>query len=399
MSDPERDPPATPRRRTTTSFFSVVDEDGTPRVPAGLVAAALSLLVAVLIGVVLYQLGPILRPLAIASMLCYLILPVHRGLVGVNVPPIASYVVIALGVIVLMTVLSRAIWVNVSAFAARSDGYTARLGELAGTIDDYLSWLDPSTSRHGANDGSLSSPVGVDERGEGLMGFVRRELASRRISSVATALFGTFFGFLSTGFIILIYLMFVLAEADLVRRRVHLVFPERAGRVLDVLGAINRGIAAYIRVKTLVSAVIGVATTVILWAFGVDLAFVWGVLAFLLNFIPFVGSIVAGILPTGLSLLQFDSVWYSALVGVSLLAAQTAVAYVVEPRLAGRRLDMSPLVILLALAFWTWLWGIIGAVLAIPLAVVMKIVFENIEQTRPIAALMANGSVKPHANG
>lgn len=393
MSDPDRDPDVTPRGRRTTSLFSVVDEDGSPRVPVGLVAAALGLLVAVLIGVVLYQLGPILRPLAIASILCYLILPVHRALVRVNVPSVASYVVISLGVIVLMTVLSRVVWVNVTAFAAGSDHYGVRLTALAGTIDDWLTSLDPLTDEtEGAAPGRLST--GAPDRGPrlGLMTLVQRELQSRRVSSVVSALFGTFFGFLSTGFIILIYLMFLIAEADLVRRRVHAVFPDRAGRVLDVLGAINRNIATYIRVKTLVSAVVGVLTAGILWAFGVDFAFVWGLLAFLLNFIPFVGSIVAGVLPTLLSLVQFGSWWVTALVGVSLLGAQSIVAYGIEPRLAGRRLDLSPLVILLALAFWSWLWGIVGAVLAVPMAVVMKIVFENIEQTRPAAAMMANAA-------
>ena len=128
----------------------------------------------------------------------------------------------------------------------------------------------------------------------------------------------------------------------------------------------------------------------ILFAFGVDYAVVWGLIAFLFNYIPYLGSFVATVLPVLLSLVQFENQGLTLAILVLLLVMQNAIGYLIEPRLAGKRLDLSPLVIILSLAFWGSLWGIVGMILAVPLVVTIKSILEQTAPTQPLARMLSN---------
>jgi predicted PurR-regulated permease PerM len=128
----------------------------------------------------------------------------------------------------------------------------------------------------------------------------------------------------------------------------------------------------------------------ILWGFGVSFPGMWGVLAFVGNFIPYVGSLVALVFPVLLAILELEP-WQALLVLVLLVLVQFVTNNFVEPRLTAHAVDLSPLVVLVALAFWGLCWGAVGMVLAVPLTVMLKIVCENVALTRPLARLMAEG--------
>jgi predicted PurR-regulated permease PerM len=117
----------------------------------------------------------------------------------------------------------------------------------------------------------------------------------------------------------------------------------------------------------------------------------WGVLAFVGNFIPYVGSLIALVLPVLLAFLELEPLWQPLAVLALLLLVQFVTNNFVEPRLTARAVDLSPLVVLVALAFWGLCWGAVGMVLAVPLTVMLKIIWENIALTRPLARLMAEG--------
>ncbi|MFV1980293.1 MAG: AI-2E family transporter, partial [Rhodothermia bacterium] len=137
------------------------------------------------------------------------------------------------------------------------------------------------------------------------------------------------------------------------------------------------------------SLVTGILTTVICLIIGVDFAFLWGFLAFLLNFIPTFGSIIATIFPVLIAFLQFGSIFMTLLVLVLLMGTQFTMGNVVEPRLMGARLNLSPLAILFSIILWAWLWGPWGMVMAVPITVSMKIVFENVTNLKPLSVLMS----------
>jgi predicted PurR-regulated permease PerM len=213
-----------------------------------------------------------------------------------------------------------------------------------------------------------------------------------RVRNVLRAAVGNFLEFLAATFVVLIYLIFLLAERVSLPGRLARAFgKERAQEILAVVESINRAVHDYISLKTFVSALQGLLSFAVLAAFGVEFAVMWGVLIFLFNFIPYLGSLVAVSLPILLSFLQYaEEPWKPLLITLLLLLVQRVVDNYVEPRLTGHRLGLSPLLVLLALAFWAWLWGVVGMILAVPLTVIGKIILENIRETRPLATLISN---------
>ena len=123
--------------------------------------------------------------------------------------------------------------------------------------------------------------------------------------------------------------------------------------------------------------------------FGVKFSFLWAVLTFLCNFIPYVGSVVAYSLPVAFAFLQFDIGYRPVTVAVLVLLCHVLTAAVVEPTVIGRAVGLSPLVILAALSMWGLVWGLPGMFLAVPLTVMLKLVFENLDATRPLARLLS----------
>src|SRR5207244_9688571 len=105
---------------------------------------------------------------------------------------------------------------------------------------------------------------------------------------------------------------------------------------------------------------------------------------------PYVGSLVAVALPILLSFLQFDEAWKPIVIAILLIGIQQMIGNWIEPRMAGQRLDVSPFLIVVSLAFWWFVCGIIGAILAVPLLVIVKIILDNIPETKPIATLISN---------
>ena len=189
-----------------------------------------------------------------------------------------------------------------------------------------------------------------------------------------------------------IYLLFVLLGAAHLPARIQSGFePARAEQLLTVLARINVAIASYLRAKVLASLVLAVPATLILWAFDVRSALFWGVLTFLLNYIPYLGSAIAWTGPTVLAFLDLEPGWKPIAVAALLGADHALSANLIEPKLTGRAVDLSPVVILLALAFWGLCWGLMGMLLAVPLTVVLRIILDNLPATRPMARLMGEG--------
>src|SRR5262249_43445594 len=156
-----------------------------------------------------------------------------------------------------------------------------------------------------------------------------------------------------------------------------------------VVNSINEAVIQYLSVKVKVNLIVAVPATVLMMLFRVEGAMLWGVVTFFARFIPYLGAIVAYVLPVASAALQFESAGSTAVFAVVLLALHIVGEYFIEPVMTGKAVGLSPLVVLLALAFWDLAWGIVGMILAVPLTMIIKIALARLETTRPMARLLA----------
>jgi AI-2 transport protein TqsA len=194
----------------------------------------------------------------------------------------------------------------------------------------------------------------------------------------------------STG-IIIVYLIFLLLEQRTFSNKIKAIIQDRQKQkdAFELIDKMRSDIRTYVAIKVLTSATTGVLSFLVLNMVGVDFASFWAVLIFLLNFIPTIGSIIATIFPSALTLVQFDTIGPFILTISILSAIQFAIGSLIEPKLMGNRLNLSPIVILLSLGLWGSIWGIPGMFLCVPITVIMMIVCSYFSGTRPIAVLLS----------
>ena len=195
-------------------------------------------------------------------------------------------------------------------------------------------------------------------------------------------------GLLSFSVVALIYVILGLMEVDAVARRLRRM---RNAGAAEVLLAGGSATASKFRRYMIVRSLMSVATGVLVWAFislyGLPLAREWGVIAFALNYIPFIGSLVSTVLPALFAIAQFDSWQSAALMFAALQLIQFLVGSYLEPLVAGSILSMSPFMVLFAVFFWTYLWGIAGAFIGVPIVIAVLTVCEQHPSSRWVAEL------------
>jgi predicted PurR-regulated permease PerM len=349
---------------------SAVDRKAAARFQKGLNWLAAGLIVLVATVYLLQTFAGVLQQLLVAVFLVYLVMPPYHWLVRRRVSPLLSGILILAGILIAFSALGVVIGNSVVELEARLPAYeeaVARLINKAAAQFPVLPADALAPWKHGP-------PLELDQ-----------------ITQLARAALRNLSNFLSRFFVVLVYLLFILAERAGLRQRMKVAFqPERAKQIHELVQRINASITQYLVVKTLMSLLGGVLTWVVLFAFGVDYAVMWGLIAFLFNYIPYLGSFIATVLPVLLSLVQFENPVLTLVILALLLIVQNAIGYLIEPRLAGKRLDLSPLAIILSLAFWGSLWGIVGMILAVPLVVTIKSILEQTAPTQPLARMLSN---------
>jgi predicted PurR-regulated permease PerM len=187
------------------------------------------------------------------------------------------------------------------------------------------------------------------------------------------------------------YLLFILLGAGRIMRRVRRAFPGGRGeQVVAVVEKIGVGMERFMRVKTVVSLGLGASSAAILYLFGLRGWLLWGILFFVLNYVTYIGSIAACVPPVLLAFLDLDRPVAS--VALAALVVLNRVVWVdfVETRLAGRHLHIDSILLLLWLAYWGWVWGVVGLVLVFPMVTSLKIILESVEATKGWAVLMSD---------
>lgn len=205
-------------------------------------------------------------------------------------------------------------------------------------------------------------------------------------------------GLLGDTFMIVIYALFIFLEESSFKKKLIKIFQGKQtsyDNMQSMLSKIEFSISNYLRLKTYVSLLTGVLSYIVLLLVGVDSAPFWAFLIFLLNYIPTIGSLIATIFPAIFSLIQFGEFTPFLMVLVAVGSVQVIVGNVIEPKLFGKSLNLSPLVTILSLAVWGKIWGVTGMILSVPITVIMIIIFSQFEKTKTIAIFLSeNGDLE-----
>lgn len=321
---------------------------------------------------VLGQLASVLRPLLLAVFVAYVLMPYYARLRNYLPGPLALTLLAGIAGALLV---GLALAVHSSLLGLRDDLPQLRgsAANLSATTLEFLNAQLPDRLKGFEAKGSIDDRAG--------------EWISTVTVVAVNAAAGGMLEMLTAG----LYVMFLLLEGRRFPDRVRAAYPEsQAENILHVAGRINSAIIAYMRAKVVSSLLLALPVWILLAACGVRFAFLWAVLTFLCNFIPYIGSVVAYSFPTAFAFLQFGPATNPVVVAAGLMLVHVLTSTLVEPLILGRAVGVSPLVILAALSVWGLLWGLPGMFLAVPLTVVIKIVFANIEVTRPLAKLLSD---------
>ena len=347
--------------------------------PQGLVSGLLGLIAAFFVGVTLLELRSVLVPFSVALLLSFIFQPIVLYLKARRIPIAVALVVVFVTLAAAATVVGYIVYSSAESLIDATERYLPRIDTVVADIEELLQ--------------QTAAALGLAEGRLDLNQVVDPSIITRMLQGGI----GEAFTFAGNTFLVLLFMLFILASSGELVVKVGKAYPPHiAERINAVTDNISQQVRQYLVAKTLVSLGTGLLIFLALWIIGVDYPVFWGFLAFLLNYIPNIGSFVAVILPFGFALLQFDTLTFPIIAALVMWLIQMVMGNVVDPRLMAFSLNLSPVLVIVSLIFWGWLWGVAGMILAVPLTATIKIFFENIDGLRPIAVLM--GSVNGASN-
>ena len=310
----------------------------------------------------------ILVPFLLASFIAIVAAPPMFWLRRKKVPDWLSLVIVILAALLCILAVSGLIGTSIRGFTEDLPGYEQRLKEVYGAI---LAWLEG---------------WGVDLSDTMLTEILDPGAAMRLVAAGLNNLGKV----LTNGFLILMTVIFMLIEASSLPGKLHRIFNGRQ-ETLNNFDHFVDNINRYLALKTIISLVTGILATVLLALLGVDYAILWGLLAFILNYVPNIGSIIAAIPPVLLASVQLG-LFKAAILAAGYVVLNITMGNVIEPRFMGKGLGLSTLVVFLSLLFWGWVLGPVGMLLSVPLTITAKIALDSREDTRWLSILL--GSAK-----
>ena len=305
----------------------------------------------------------IITPLFLALFITALCYGPFVWLKKKGLPESLALIAVILGTGILLTLFLGFIGASISAFAVKLPFYEERFSQYWSSINIWL-----------INTGLIDKDFGLE-----------KHISPASIMSLTGDVFRGVGNLLSNSVLILLVVIFMLIESTLIAKKMNVIKPESLARGDEIINKLIK----YTVTKTLTSLATGICVAISLWIIGVDFPILWGVLAFLLNFIPNIGSTIAAIPAVMLSLVQLGLP--SAIVTtVAYVAINGVIGNFIEPRIMGRSLGLSPLVVLISLIFWGWALGPVGMLLAIPLTILLKIIFDNREETKYFGLILGD---------
>ncbi|MFT5117142.1 MAG: AI-2 transport protein TqsA [Kiritimatiellia bacterium] len=315
----------------------------------------------------------LLIPFFLSLFIAIICTPLLRLMQRYRIPTGVSILLIVVMMVVVGIFIGAIVGSSINSFTADIPLYQARLVQLSLSLQEWLAGMG----------------LAIDSQ---LWKEVVNPSAALTMAGNTLSSFGNI---MTDGFLILLTVMFILAEevnfSDKFRHASN-----SSEKTLEALSRFAESINTYMAIKTLVSFATGVLLMFALMIIGVDYPVLWGMLAFMLNFIPTFGSILAAVPPVLLAIVQLG--FGEALMTAALyISVNIVVGSVLEPRFMGKGLDLSSLVVFLSLVFWGWILGPVGMLLSVPLTIMVKIALENSPDTHWLGVMLGSGANVPEA--
>lgn len=314
-------------------------------------------------------------PVAIAILIFALVNPLMDKLKRLKVPEFISIFLVLAIVIFVILILTYTTFRMINLIIGKMPYYYNRVISLDRQLSLYISRYDNN--------------LGPDYSFLGSLNFDWYNLLMSSLSSISSKAVSI----IGDVFVIILSLLFLLLERTSFRPKMAAVFSrENSHKFTSLLVRINKQITKYLLLKIIISAATGTLFYLSAVFTGLDFPLVWGVMAFILNFIPNIGSIIATVITILMAVIQFSPEWtviiYVAIINTSI---QIVLGNIIDPRLQGVQLNLSPFFILFSLSLWGFIWGIPGMFLAVPITSMLQIICANIPSLRSIAVMFSGG--------
>ena len=315
--------------------------------------------------------APILGPVFVALAITIAWSPGSAWLRGRGLhPSLAALTGILLGILVIGTFVAL-VWTSLVQLQDKLPGYQPRIEAIQLLIREKLADLPIDTSRLFSSE--VLQPAGIVQYALRLI---------RNITQTAGNLF-----------LLLLLMAFMMLEAGRYPEKLRTALSNRP-HAIDRFKSFAASIRSYVVINATFGLVVAALQTILLLALGVDFAILWGVMSFLLSFVPNIGFLIALVPPALLALVEFGF-GRSLTVIIGYVVVNSAVDNIIKPRFVGESLDLAPVVVVVSLLFWGWLLGPLGALVAVPLSIAAKVFFESFEESRWLAHMMSDSGPKP----
>jgi len=307
----------------------------------------------------------IIVPFLLSLFLAIILLPAYNFINKKGLPQSLSLFIVIGIFILFISLVAQLIGSSIHDFNSNIDLYSEQLGVY------YHSFV------------AIASKVGIEISIDELSSMIN----SKQIMSFASQIMQSMGSMFTNGFVVLLTIIFMLLESSNFKSKIAYA-SEDSGAILHI-EKISSQIKEYMVLKAIISLFTGLIVWIALLIIGTDYAFLWAVIAFLFNFIPNIGSIIAAVPAVLLTLVQLGTL-SSIIVATIYIAINVIIGSVVEPKVMGKGLGLSTLVVFLSLIFWGWLLGIVGMLLSIPLTIMIKIILDDNEKTRWVSVLLGS---------
>lgn len=308
----------------------------------------------------------IVVPFLLSLFLAIILSPLYNFFRKKGLPDGLSLTLVITLFIIFLALVAKLIGSSAQEFTSNIDFYTQQLSHYYTYIKDFGE--------------KVGVEIPVDE--------ISNMINTKQIMSFSTGIIHGVSALFTNGFVILLTVIFMLLESKNFVNKIE--FASAKNGVINHIEIIFSQIKEYMVLKALISLFTGLIVWIALLLIGTDYAFLWAVLAFMLNFIPNIGSIIAAVPAVLLTLVQLG-VFSASIVGVLYIAINVIIGSVIEPKVMGKGLGLSTLVVFLSLLFWGWLLGMVGMLLSIPLTIMAKIVLDANKNTKWIAVMLGGG--------